>query len=330
MNKAFLQLEGSAQLNLLDIGRSILQIDQFNIEKDFWMCWSLEKLFAYKGNKFVFKGGTTLSKVYEVIDRYSEDIDITIDYTQFIDHIDFKNISNSKLKNLSETLKSKLATYLAEIIVPYLNAQYKAEFAKMSGGFSLKNGEVILFNYTSILEESKYTLNYIKLEFGARNTIEPSEIKYINTYIDTVNGTASKIRVSVLSPERTFWEKVTLIHVECHRGRLANTPDRLSRHWYDLYQLANSNYRDSAINGKAVLENVLMIKNAFYKNSYSNYDKCISGNFHLVPFTDEIAGLKSDYNLMIENDYFFKMPPSFDEIITGLSILEKQINSVYS
>lgn len=329
MNKAFFAKSLQSKLNTLDAAQEVLGIDRINIEKDIWMCWVLEKLFQMENNQFVFKGGTTLSKVYEVIDRYSEDIDITVNYAKFIPEIDFTKISNTQLSKLSDKLKGNLANYLQSEVMPYLNAQYTSEFNDSATAFTLPDGENIYFHYPSILDKTDYKRGFIKLEFGARNTIEPSKIHNIGTYIDKINNAKSNIKVNVLSPERTFWEKATLIHVECHRGRLANTPERLSRHWYDLCQLANSKFI-SALQSKDLLNEVLIIKEAFYRNSQANYDQCASGKLQLIPSPQDIIGLKTDYQKMIDEDYFFRDPPSFDEIITGLKKLEAQINIEYS
>lgn len=327
MDKSFLSADIATQLEMLNMARKECGINQFNIEKDFWMCWVLEKLFELENNQFVFKGGTTLSKVYEVIERYSEDIDITVNYTKFIDEIDFSTISGNQLKKKSEELKLMLDKYLDTEVLPYLHTCYESEFGSLPGKFTKVNNETIEFHYSSILEESVYALNYVKLEFGARNTIEPFTIKQINTYLDKINETKSDIRVVVINPGRTFWEKTTLIHVECHRGRLTETPERYARHWYDLYKLSKSSICENAISDKATLNEVLSIKQAFYNNSYSNYDKCITGQFQLVPKANEITALKSDYQVMIDNNYFFREAPSFEEIITGLKELEYKINN---
>lgn len=326
MNKSFFEESEQSKLDILDAAQEVLGIDRINIEKDFWMCWALEKLFQMPDNQFVFKGGTTLSKVYEIIDRYSEDIDITVNYGKFIPEINFTQISNNQLSKLSDKLKENLEDYLRDEVIPYLKSQYLIEFNNKLGGFTLHDRENVYFNYPSILDKTDYKRGFIKIEFGARNTIEPSKIHNINTYIDKVGNTKSNIIVNVLSPERTFWEKATLIHVGCHGGRLANTPDRLSRHWYDLYKLANSDFI-SATQSKDILNDVLIIKRAFYNSRYANYDKCAKGELQLIPARADIIGLKTDYQKMIDEDYFFRDPPSFDEIVIGLKELEDVVNA---
>ncbi|MDQ5920400.1 MAG: hypothetical protein QG673_456 [Pseudomonadota bacterium] len=170
MDKSFLSVSLDTQYELLYIAEKEFKINPFNIEKDFWMCWTLEKLFQKSRNQFVFKGGTTLSKVYEIIERYSEDVDITINYTKFIDEIDFDNI-----------------------------------------------------------------------------------------------------------------------------------------------------------NDKSILNEVLSIKRAFYNSSYANYDKCINGQFKLIPNSEDILALKLDYQAMIDNGFFSKILQFLKKCLIILRYLNKKL-----
>lgn len=322
MNKEFYTLVLDEKYKQLNIINNQLNINPFNAEKDFWMCWALEKLFEFT-HHIVFKGGTSLSKVYEIIDRYSEDIDITIDYTQFIDPIDLTNISKTKLRQISDLLKQHLIIYLKKEVLPFLNNIYKNEFLDEKGYFIIENDDVINFIYPSVLSKSDYLLNWVKIEFGIRNSMVPSEKKEIHTYFDKVFGNTANISVNVLSPIRTFWEKVTLIHVECHRKRLLSSPDRLSRHWYDLYKLYNSSFGEKALNSTDILSDVLLVKKAFYN---AHYDDCAIGLCRLIPDLLELKELQLDYQKMIDAGFFFKPPPSFDQILESLRQLEEKIN----
>jgi len=136
-----------------------------------------------------------------------------------------------------------------------------------------------------------------------------------------------KAEVDTLSPIRTFWEKATLIHVECNRGRLKETPDRLSRHWYDLALLTESWVGEKALGDKKILEDVVAHKSAFFNASYADYNACLSGGFKLIPSEADHRGLKLDYQKMVESGMFSSDPPSFDKIIQILTELENKINS---
>lgn len=133
--------------------------------------------------------------------------------------------------------------------------------------------------------------------------------------------------VKVLNPSRTFWEKATLIHVECHRGRLKSATARLSRHWYDLAKLSQSWVGESAVSDRKLLEDVIVHKKAFFNASYANYDLCLDGKFKLVPNDEEIENLKMDYIEMQNAGMFSQKPQPFNELISVLARLELQINS---
>ena len=133
--------------------------------------------------------------------------------------------------------------------------------------------------------------------------------------------------VNTLSPVKTFFEKATLIHVECHRDRMIQTPERLSRHWYDLFMLNNSWVGEKALNHPEILRSVIEHKKAFFNSSYANYDDCLIGKFCLIPHDGYLKSLGQDYTKMINAGMFHESPPKFDVLIKGISELEKNFNS---
>lgn len=227
------------------------------IEKDIWLCLVLDSLFQLP-LAMSFKGGTSLSKVFGLIDRFSEDIDITIDYHNVFPDMDLsKPLNNSALKKLSDQLKAKLRPIVEQQILPHLSTTLAAKLPNQQFEITLsESGEELQIYYDSLLSKDEYLRDHILIEFGIRNSIEPSEVHQIQSIgsdiISLVNFSEAKIKV--LAPTRTFWEKATLIHVECNRGRLSDSPERLSRHWYDLTRLYNSWV------GKAALANIQLLK----------------------------------------------------------------------
>jgi hypothetical protein len=309
--------------------------DQFDvsdmiIEKDLWVCWLLEKIFALP-IQMVFKGGTSLSKVFGLIKRFSEDCDITIDYRNFKPELDLKQSSRAQLKKVSDQLKGQLKTYISETVFPYLQEQISKIFPKKIFEITLsEDGEQLRFYYPSITNISHgYLRDHILIEFGVRNSTEPCEKHQVLPYLAQAvirDLDLPKPIIYTLSPIRTFWEKATLIHVECHRDRLVKTPERLSRHWYDLFMLNNSWVSEQALSQSNVLENVLEHKKAFFSASYANYDDCLCGKFRLIPETKGLKNLALDFTDMIEAEMFYELPPTFDEIINSLHDLETKIN----
>jgi hypothetical protein len=170
------------------------------------------------------------------------------------------------------------------------------------------------------------------IEFGVRNSTEPCEKYPLKTYVADVITTdlgLPKPIVNTLSPIRTFFEKATLIHVECHRDNIKPTPDRFSRHWYDLYILNNSFVGEEALLHFEILQSVVEHKKAFWHYSFVSYDDCLSGQLRLIPSENYLNGLEKDYKQMINAGMFNETPPLFGDIIKSLSKLEDEINKKY-
>lgn len=347
-------LPQNKQQELLYSAENKLGISAEAIEKDIWVCWLLKQLFELP-QKMVFKGGTSLSKAFNLIDRFSEDIDITVDYQNFIHEIDLKNTSRSQFKRVREELNTKLKEHINSTVVPHLKRKILIELPEKKFQLELEGTEKLHFYYPSVLtnylltederpimledesgyillENSKYLLGYVLIEFGIRNTTEPQAQQPIETLLlyainDNQELQLPQTKISVLSPIRTFWEKATLIHVACHHNNLSANPSRLSRHWYDLAKLANSWVREEALNQFEQLEYVIEVKNVFYYDK--SYNQCTNGNFRLIPSEDGRKQLLKDYQQMNSAGMFSKEPPKLDQILQTLSELERQINQHY-
>ncbi|MDR3491567.1 MAG: nucleotidyl transferase AbiEii/AbiGii toxin family protein [Gammaproteobacteria bacterium] len=277
-----------------------------------------------------FKGGTSLSKVYNLINRFSEDIDVTIDYRELLPNIDLSEaLSKSALKKLREQLEVKMKEYTRNKILPFLSECIKNYFPNETFNLELsEDGEKLRVHYPTLFESGDgYLQTNVLIEFGGCNSTLPSDVHTIKTILSEVTGDLILpiAQVKVLNPSRTFWEKATLIHVECHRGRLNTSPERLSRHWYDLAKLFQSWVGKNALSDRKLLEDVIVHKKAFFNASYANYDDCLNKKFRLIPGLDEIKNLKSDFNKM-ENSGMIR-ESSFDNFIEIIKQLEMTINT---
>lgn len=324
----FLNLPPNEQNKILHAAFQILGKPPQLLEKDIWICWTLEKLFSMpNSHPMAFKGGTSLSKVFNVIERFSEDVDITIDYKSFNTDNPFDpNTSNTKRKKISDQLKIFLKEYVTNEIAPYLESCLQREFTQPIIIEVSDDGEKLHVHYPSVCENKwQYIKSSVFIEFGARNVTEPNAIHNvlpdIASHIKNLNLPCAK--VNVLNPERTFWEKVTLIHVECNRGRFKENAQRLSRHWYDLVMLHQSKFGQIAIQNKALLADVVNHKKAFFNESNVNYDHCLQGKFNLVPMGKQLEQLQLDYEKMTDSNMFYGKLKPFDEILSGTrSLLE--------
>ena len=303
------------------------------LEKDIWVCWVLQALFSMSDpHPMAFKGGTSLSKVYGIIDRFSEDVDITLDYRAFNDGFDpfADSASRNQIRLFSDRLKARVASCIRDVVGPALDAA--AERLAANGQHDIyigDDGETIRFAYPSAVEEpGGYVRSEVRLEFGGRNVIDPHEQHAIVPDIAALTPDLDypAANVTVLSPARTFWEKATLIHVECHRRRFADRPERLSRHWFDLTCLAAHDAGRAALTDRALLEDVVRHKKVFFHAGNANYDQCLDGRLRLVPDDDQLPALQSDYGAMRNARIVGHDAPGFDALIERIRILETDTN----
>jgi hypothetical protein len=292
MPESFLHLDAQEQSQIYRALAPQLARSPVVLEKDVWVCWMLQTLFTMPGRlPMAFKGGTSLSKVFGVIARFSEDVDITLDYRGLDSSFDpfAEGVSKTRLKKFSEDLKSFVRDHAYDVVAPHIQKTLVAEFDSNAAAFRLElsgYGEQMRLHYPSVLETpGDYVGNSVLIEFGGRNITEPNAEHNVEPDIAPhVTGLAFPLStVSVLSPARTFWEKATLMHVECQRNEFRASAERLSRHWYDLAMLAERDHGQAAIEDRALLEDVVKHKKVFYNASYANYDACLTGQLRLIP-----------------------------------------------
>jgi predicted nucleotidyltransferase component of viral defense system len=277
-----------------------------------------------------FKGGTSLSKVFNAIYRFSEDVDVTLDYRNWGKDFDpFSTNSKTQQKRRSDELKARVGQYVQEVVKPHFEIMLNQSIGddgsiEVNGG----DGEELYVHYPSVLDDRlDYITDKVFVEFGGRNITEPKETHTIKPYLSEITEDLEfpSADVDVLSPRRTFWEKATLIHVECNRDREA-TPERISRHWYDVAMLLKDNIGKEALADIALLQDVVHFKKMFFPASYANYDACLEGGFRLVPEESSLRSLEEDYRKMISSGMFDKEPPSFEEIVQTLRVAQEIVN----
>ena len=292
MAELFLALDARERADILRTVAARSGRSAVILEKDVWICWVLEALFSMPDpHPMAFKGGTSLSKVYRVIDRFSEDVDVTLDYRAFDAGFDpfADGASRTGTRRFSERLRDRTARYIRDAVGPALAAGGRHDIGVGD------DGETVRFSYPSAVEAPDgYVRSEVLLEFGGRNVIDPNERHTIVPDIAalTPDLTYPAAVVTVLSPARTFWEKATLVHVECHRRRLADRSDRLSRHWFDLTHLAAHEIGRAALSDRALLADVVRHKKVFFHAGYAHYDHCLDGRLRLVPTTTSFPACK--------------------------------------
>ncbi|MBI3552717.1 MAG: nucleotidyl transferase AbiEii/AbiGii toxin family protein [Elusimicrobia bacterium] len=307
------------------------------VEKDFWVCWALHRLFTVLKFRpqLIFKGGTSLSKVFKVIDRFSEDVDLSLSRRDlgFADARDPEEagISKNEAKRRLEALVEQCKLAVKEKLLPDL----RRDFATVLGesGWSIEvdtdDSQTLVFAYpqSDATSKLKYVRPAIRLEMGARSDDWPAVEAEITPYAaEDFPGmfTQPKSLVRTLSAERTFWEKATLLHAECHRPETKATAERHSRHYYDLYCLSRHEIGREALKRGDLLERVIQHKSFFFSSSWANYATAKPGTLRLVPDAKRLAVLSQDYDEM--QAMMFGASPKWSEIIKELKQLEGRIN----
>ena len=306
------------------------------VEKDFWVCWSLKQLFALPsfGKQLIFKGGTSLSKAYDVIHRFSEDVDLSIDREQlgFVGDRDPEGpgLKGKKQKRLLQELEEAAK----EAVGGQLLAQIQTAFGShLEQSFTLSvdatDPQTILFAYPTLAESDVgYVKPVVRFEFGARGVQLPAEQIDIAPYLHQAFPDLladGLVGVKVLGVERTFWEKATILHMLFHQDASKPLGDRMSRHYYDMAQLIGHEAKKRALGKLDLLTEVAHHKSVFFKSAWANYDDAKPGSLRLVPNANLATALRKDYAGMRE--MIIGDAPKFDEILATIEAFETEINS---
>ena len=304
-----------------------------HVEKDFWVCWLVRRLFEpllLPG--MVFKGGTSLSKVWQAISRFSEDIDITIPRSQIpggieaeVDPRQSRNQSAKRRRNLHAAVDD----WCAGEALTELRGRISSSLGGTKGWSLSAASDTLEFAYPPGVSDGstvgRYVTPSVRVEFGAAMPTEPAEDHKIRPYCSTAGMyrmVSPDTGVRVLSPERTFWEKATLLHAENSR-EVATVRDRISRHYADMAALADHDIGTRAMERKEILADVAFQKQLYYPAGHVDYDAAASGAIMLVPPDDHLPALRQDYEKMRE--MYFEDPIPFDAVMERLKRLQAEV-----
>ena len=303
------------------------------VEKDFWVCYMIDHLFhdcEYK-DAFVFKGGTSLSKSYHLISRFSEDIDLILDWRKITnDQSDpWAERSKSKQDQYNKQINAEAAKFYATELTPALNNElYQKLGMKDLISVDVKDEMVINFSYPRLFEDD-YLRPVVRLEIGPLAEWTPSHTTRIGPFAAEKYPQLfehTETEVLTVDAERTFWEKITILH------KIANFPEgkalplRYARHLYDVYCMGHSDIKNSAFARKELLEKDILFKQKFYYSKGAHYETATLRGIMLIPKGSLIPALRADYKAM-ENMIYGEVPV-FDDILTYLYNLQTEIHSL--
>jgi len=303
------------------------------IEKDFWVCWTLDYLFhrcPWKKN-LAFKGGTSLSKAYGLIERFSEDIDLILDWRVLGYQAEepWEARSNTKQDRFNKEANERAERFLRDEFVPAVQIALSEELGMaMQLEPDPDDGQTILFTYPQEFQD-RTILQVIRLEIGALAAWTPAAPRMIKPYAaEQYSHLFQEPETSVLTvlPERTFWEKITILHREASRPDNSRMPERYSRHYYDLYCMASSWVMDNAFADLDLLVRVVAFKEKFYRSPWAEYRLAKPGTMRLMPPQRSMEQLRADYTHM--QAMIFGVKPTFEELMGGIAILEAEVNQI--
>ena len=337
VNKAA-KLSSSDRADLFNETAARMGLNPVIIEKDFWVCWILKQLFTIKefDRRLIFKGGTSLSKCFNLIQRFSEDIDIAVDFEKlgFVDEKDPRRIELSYTKRavLLDEMLTACQDYIAGEFVPILSARIKDILDADDWQLQINSNDpnIVEFEYpTSIEAKLDYIRPRVILELGTHAEPVPNENYDVTPFAAEHFPqlfTEPACSIATVVARRTFWEKATILHAEYHRPSSKPIPLRYSRHYADVAVMSRAWVVDDALADIELLKSVINHKDLFYRSAWAKYNQAYPGSFHLMPRDERLGVIARDYREM--SAMFFNESPEFETILEQLSGLEKQINSI--
>ncbi len=314
-------------------------VPEFIVEKDFWVCWLLGHIFATPrlGAESVFKGGTSLSKVFGVIDRFSEDIDLGITPAALgwneadLDNAPSPSQRQKRAKQLqadcASAVRTRFMPELESVVSSLLGPRPDSEHWLIFQYDEASQSPVILFPYPRVSPPGTYIAPLVKMEFGSLTDQRPTGMHAITPLISELAPGAFddfNVKVVALEIERTFWEKATILHAEYHRPSAQPMRDRFARHYADFAALWKHPGGHAAATRLDLLERVRIHKSRFFVSGWAHYETAIPGTLRFVPPDARLAELRRDYTAM--EPMFLSPPPPFDAVLATLREAEETIN----
>ena len=303
----------------------------FAVEKDWWVVQTLGIVFAMEvSSHLVFKGGTSLSKAWKLIQRFSEDIDLAIDR-------EFFGFKGELSKKQRQKLRKESGKYIEEVFVPELKVKFEEKgitgvrIELVPEPESDKDRKINIF-YTTIIDSPGYLEPQVQIEISSRSLREPCSLQTFNSLVDEhypdQDFAQASISVATVNPERTFLEKLFLLHEEFHRTKENRRVDRLSRHIYDIVKLSETEFANKALENKGLYETIVDHRYKFNRVGGVDYNLHQPQTLNPVPPDEIIDNWKKDYSIMLERMIYEEDPPSFENVITKLKELTARINAL--
>ena len=336
MAEYFFELTQDDQREALEQVRAETGRPTHLLEKDLWVVWTLRALLTSPlAADLTFKGGTSLSKAYKIIDRFSEDIDLTLDIRKLIPDLVSSGsglpTSRSQADKWTKAVRRRLPEWITTNVQPVIEAALARDRLDAQIEIGGNEREKQFLKYPALSRGTGYVPPVVTLEFGGRATGEPHQIMPVACDMDGHLANVSFPTVSplVMSVARTFWEKATAAHVYCAQGRIRS--ERYARHWHDLAAIARSQYFAKVIEDRAVAAAVVAHKTFFFiekeaDGAVIDYASAVGGRLKIVPTGDARNALASDYAAMLADEVMLGDALPFDLLMQACAEVETKIN----
>lgn len=311
-----------------------------NVEKDFWVCWTLDQLYHERGSdqpRLLFKGGTSLSKAHGLIKRFSEDIDVTVyrdDLGEAATVDELEAMSGKKRQTRLDTIRDACSAY----ITGPLRADLEGRLAEATDGAgqveidkSDRDGQTLLVWYPSLEhDKASYIKPAVRIESGAKSALDPNGMATVTPYVadELTELDLAVTAVTTIDAERTFWDKIVIAHGLRswfdRRSVLKNEGQRISRHYYDLHCLADTTLGREAMTNDELGSDCVRHARMFFNRPDFDLASAVKGGFHLVPAKEMREALRRDY--AATEAMIFGKAPAFDEIIASTEKIEAMVN----
>jgi Nucleotidyl transferase AbiEii toxin, Type IV TA system len=332
MNTEWLKIPEERRIEVLNQASNSTGLPAIAIEKDWWVTLALKASFAFEYSpNIVFKGGTSLSKSWNLIERFSEDIDLAIDRKFFGFESD---ISKSQIKNLRKISCKFISTTFFEDLTKQFTEWKVIDECKLNAQQIIdsdKDPQVIEIHYNSVFDKSDYLPQRILIEVSSRSLMEPSENREITSILSSTfpdqKFATEPFSISTVLPQRTFLEKIFLLHEEFSQDSAKIRIDRLSRHLYDLEKLMDTEYGKAAIRDTELYNSIVIHREKFNPLRGLDYSNHIQGRIKIIPPDAVIKEWEKDYQAMTQN-MIYGEPLKFDSLIKRIQELQKRINTI--
>jgi predicted nucleotidyltransferase component of viral defense system len=329
-------LNDASRLVSINEASRISGISAKAIEKDWWVTLSLKLVFNTPYAKyFAFKGGTSLSKGWQLIDRFSEDIDISLSSEAV-----GITYAEKPSKTFVEQLRRAGCAFTSNELMEALKAEfqnnqvpenlYSIEAEPVRADMPDTDPQTLYVNFISLFDPNPYLPDRVKIEFSVRSLKEPSTNRNMSsllfTHFPNKNYTEENCEVLTIQPQRTLIEKMLLLHEEYNRDERAKMrTDRMSRHYYDLFQLSRQDFSSVTLKDNDFIEEIIEHRKYYSRLKRFDYSTLRRGSINIIPSTDILKALEQDYEIM-RAEMIYGNPPTFEEIIQAMKHLQEEIN----